>query len=242
MPHSILRSEHGGCTLSNEFEQSADLRPGLFPEETAEEAVARIVAQNPQKHGVTVQEREHRLIEQARRIAAETQAFFDAPDTIIEEAGNAEDHETGEVHRTGDAGMAPVLQGDAVEQETTGVAQEDSSERAAAGAQQDQTDRGHIGSAEASAPESNAAGAPDGVAEGTQSTHIVCDGVDVAAASEHAINFLADQQDKIIAQAIGGEFDAGTKQAFCDHFWPEDPDEDTRCPACGLTFKAWVES
>jgi hypothetical protein len=71
--------------LAKDIELDQSLGPQLFPEETAAEAVARIVAANPGKHGVTVAEREHRMIEQARRIADETKAFFEAPDECAHE-------------------------------------------------------------------------------------------------------------------------------------------------------------
>ena len=159
--------------MSTEFEQSGELRPGLFPEETAEEAVARIVAQNPQKHGVPLTEREHRLVEQARRIAAETQAFFDAPD---------EQH-TAELQQVVD---------------------------------------------DADALANQVAGAPTMTEEGLIPYNDLVE-LEQRRGGEMRVN------GRVVARVP-------EREAPCEHQWPEDPDEDTRCPTCGLTFKEWVES
>lgn len=148
--------------MSTEFDLAPDLGTQLFPEETADEAVARIVAQNPQKHGIPLAEREHRMIEQARRIAAETQAFFDAPDDehtaelqqVVEDADVLANQVAG----------APTITLDDIERIKT------------------------------EGPEA-VLGPPDVVLPG-----------------------------------------------ICEHSWPEDPDEYTRCPNCQMTFADWVNS
>jgi hypothetical protein len=54
--------------------------PGLGADRTTEEVVADIVNADPKKHGVTLEERKRRMIEEAKRVAEETRKFFEEPE------------------------------------------------------------------------------------------------------------------------------------------------------------------
>lgn len=95
-----------------------DAASQMFPDETTEEAVSRIVAGNPQKHSTTLEERLRRAEAQARREApldvaeqmyiARVKEIGGDPDEIMvgnkprytmDEDGSVKDHQTGTVHR-----------------------------------------------------------------------------------------------------------------------------------------------
>ena len=163
--------------MSTEFEQSADLRPGLFPEETAEEAVARIVARNPQKHGFPVEERERRAKLAAIRESRDLSGL-DADDAlIVSVGGDPLEMMTGNKPRW-------TVDGDSIKDHLEGK------------------EYGVIGF------------------------------------------FSANTDDEHTAelQQVMVEADALANQATCAHSWPEDPDEETRCPLCQMTFADWVNS
>ena len=103
---------------NKDIDIAPELGAELFLEETTEEAVSRIVAQDPQKHGVTLEQRKARATELARRMipTEDEQARYERrvreidgdPDAMMvgnkprytmDEDGNVKDHETGEVHR-----------------------------------------------------------------------------------------------------------------------------------------------
>lgn len=73
-----MAQENEGDLVGGTFDPKA--LPGLGAERTTEEVVADIIAKDPAAHSVTLEERKRRAAEEARRIAAETKAFFDDPD------------------------------------------------------------------------------------------------------------------------------------------------------------------
>uniref|UniRef100_A0A6M3IVW7 Uncharacterized protein n=1 Tax=viral metagenome TaxID=1070528 RepID=A0A6M3IVW7_9ZZZZ len=73
-----MATEKTGDLVGGTFDPKA--LPGLGAERTTEEVVADIVSSDPAKHGVTLEERKRRAAEEARRLEAETRAFFDDPD------------------------------------------------------------------------------------------------------------------------------------------------------------------
>ena len=73
-----MSKETSGDLVGGTFDPKA--LPGLGAERTTEEVIADIVADDPAKHGVTLEERKRRAEERARQEAAETKAFFDDPD------------------------------------------------------------------------------------------------------------------------------------------------------------------
>ena len=108
---------------NNPSEFDLDSGDGMFPEETTEAAVERMLRERPEKHGVSIEERQRRAAQFAltreRLMAAgdeEERQYLRRcaelgldPDatmggtnkpryTIINEAGDLKDHETGEVH------------------------------------------------------------------------------------------------------------------------------------------------
>jgi hypothetical protein len=50
--------------------------PGLGAERSTEEVVRDIISKDPAAHGVTLEERNRRAIEEAKRLEAENKAFF----------------------------------------------------------------------------------------------------------------------------------------------------------------------
>ncbi len=54
--------------------------PGLGAGRTTEEVIADIVAKNPAKHGVTLEERKRRAEAAAREQAEEARKFFEEPE------------------------------------------------------------------------------------------------------------------------------------------------------------------
>ena len=172
--------------MADDIEFDAKSGQDEFPDETPEEAVARIVAQNPAKHGTTLETRLERARAAVTRmlaagadlsnLSAEDATIVaiggdpnemmvgNKPRYTVQEDGSVKDHETGEVHLSGNGSMDSVLEGTEVAQEHAG---EDATQ------------------------------APAGV-----------------------------QPDP----------------ATCPNTWPEDPDEDTRCPLCQMTFEEWVNS
>lgn len=111
-----------------------DAASQMFPDETTEEAVSRIVAGNPQKHSTTLEERLRRAEAQARREApldvaeqmyiARVKEIGGDPDEIMvgnkprytmDEDGNVKDHETGTVYLLRVAGVGEVLGGGPVD-------------------------------------------------------------------------------------------------------------------------------
>ena len=75
-----MATENPGDIVVGTFDPKA--LPGLGAERTTEEVVADIIAKDPAAHGVTLAERKRRAAEEARRIAAETKAFFDEPERV----------------------------------------------------------------------------------------------------------------------------------------------------------------
>ena len=171
--------------MSNEFEQSADLRPGLFPEETAEEAVARIVAQNPQKHGVTVEERIARAKAWAARMTANGHDLsgLSAEDAlIVSVGGNPNEMMVGNKPRW-------TVDGDTI--------------------------KDHL------------EGKEYGVVAISAVPTITLD--DIERIKTEGPEAVLGPPDVVLP-------------GICAHSWPEDPDEDTRCPLCQMTFADWVNS
>lgn len=63
--------------MSNELEEMPDgIAKKMFPDRPTDEVVAEIVAQDPRKHGVTVEERKRRALEAARAEARALDEFF----------------------------------------------------------------------------------------------------------------------------------------------------------------------
>ena len=276
--------------MSNEFEQSGELRPGLFPEETAEEAVARIVAQNPQKHGVTVQERMARARAAVTRMLAAGADLSDLsaedatiiaiggdpnemmtgnkPRYTVDEAGNVKDHETGEVHLSRNPGVGEILERAEVAQERAG---EDATQ-ATAGAEQDHDAAEPVmltaAQVNAGFQEKDPAKRLEQALARTGELMAVQEQADLMAnqsccahswpikihpeaqCEKCGLTWRAfceplqlDPTQPHMTEGIAKFLDdAATRMATCEHQWPEDPDEDTRCPLCQMTFEDWVNS
>ena len=71
--------------MANDIEIAPDLGAQMFPDETTEEALARIVAQDPLKHSVTLEERRARAVRQAQR--TRILSDLDADDALIVSVG-----------------------------------------------------------------------------------------------------------------------------------------------------------
>lgn len=69
-----MAQEKNGDLVGGTFDPKA--LPGLGAERTTAEVVADIIAKDPAAHGVTLEERKRRAIEEARRLEAENKAFF----------------------------------------------------------------------------------------------------------------------------------------------------------------------
>lgn len=54
-----------------------DKLPGLKTDRTTDQVLADIVADSPEKHGMSIEERKRRAVESAKRAAEQDAAFFD---------------------------------------------------------------------------------------------------------------------------------------------------------------------
>ncbi len=287
----------------------------LFPDETTEEALARIVAQAPLKHGVTLEQRKARAAALFSRVGYVDQAELTAEDAriveiggdpnemlpgnkpryTVDEAGNVKDHETGEVHiatpqglGSDQTGVEEVHGGEAMVEEGPGEASEG---LPAVGLQQDRSPRARADGGESSALEPSGNESADDAAATDQPARLVDDaGAEavggaiaspVQSAGRNEPLGLSETRDvKTIGISMGqcpdGEItggvlgsdgkvytfaeweehkqhtaalqqvmddaDSAAHQATCGHQWPDDPQPETPCPLCGLTFEKWANS
>lgn len=224
--------------MANDIEIDGDLGAQLFTDETAEEAVARIVAQNPEKHGVTLEQRKARARAAiARMLAAGADlSNLSAEDALIvavggnpnemmvgnkprytvDEAGNVKDHETGEVHRVATADESGNTETDAATLES----QREGSIGTGANSESSASDNSGDVPTESSIGPSKAA-----------DQHPSRDQSDDQAAEKSAYLEARVELTIEMLRAI---------RAICAHSWPEDPQESTPCAKCGMTFEDWA--
>ena len=260
--------------MSNEFDIAPDLGTQLFPEETAEEAVARIVAQNPQKHGVTVQERMARARDAVTRMlaAGADLSNLSAEDAlIVSVGGDPNEMMVGNKPRwtvDGDRikdhleekeyGAIPIL---SAEQVNAGFEEKDPAKRleqavartselmaihAEAVTTANQLCCAHSWPIQIS-PEAQCEKcgltwrAFCGPSRLDPTQPAMTEGFEKAIDDIQlrvAIGYKAQQ----VVVDIDSNFVNVDLTVMCAHSWPEDPDEETRCPLCQMTFADWVNS
>lgn len=163
--------------MANDIEIAPDLGAQMFPDETTEEALARIVAQNPLKHGVTIEQRVARALEIAKRASAQDLSGLSADDAlIVSVGGDPEEMMTGNKPRW-------TVEGDTI--------------------------KDHL--------------------EGKEFVVI-------------AFRAPDDEQHTAALQQVMDGATALANQATCAHQWPDDPQPETPCALCGLSFERWANS
>lgn len=236
---------------NKDIEIAPDLGAEMFGEETTEDAVARIVARDPGKHGVTLGERKARAAEAARRLAPteDEQATYERrvreiggdPDEMMvgnkprytmDEDGNVKDHETGDTYIT----PAPAASGDEARVEEVPAGQ---------AVVQGGTGQGTEGLPDSSLQSDHADRAQDKGDPGPPEIQPSHDATGDDAATEDQPPLLVGATGRA---AIDGAPEVilemspdALRDPYCEHVWPEPQvTGQTPCSKCGLPWGAFA--